>query len=208
MHEPRPRNTAAAMFFKGLFLTATVSVIMTACVVLYGMKIINGQAGQILDLAQGAVEDLPEFLQDMPPIVSDVFKDRRSPDYLANLNVTGQMAASSNPGRVYPVVTIVNDGDEMVTLLSVRLSALNAEGTPIYEWNEVVATPFATGEDEFPGPMLPGAERKIILDRYLKLAKTPASELSAKVEITDIRVWDGNTQELTAEGFTAMLDRD
>ena len=96
-----------------------------------------------------------------------------------------------------PIIELHNRGGELVSLLSMRVVVFDKDGDPVDEFNEWGATPIAA-DDEWRGPLMPGATRHIV-SRYLGLGQmfSPA-ELQAGVEITDVRVWKGATTEAEA----------
>ena len=85
------------------------------------------------------------------------------------------------------MLTIINKGDEIVSLLAVRVVALNSQGVPVREWTEVVATPLAI-EGEWRGPLMPGNQRHAILSGYLGRGVDGEEKYTAAIEIADVRV--------------------
>ena len=89
---------------------------------------------------------------------------------------------------VRPVLTIVNNGDEVVSLLAIRVAVLK-DKVPARDWTQVVATPLAIDHD-WPGPLMPGSTRHIVLSScYRNIKAEDIKDITGSWEIADVRVW-------------------
>ena len=205
MNHSRAEHSAFAVFIKGMFLTIVSIILASGGLTFYLMWIANNQAGRLFQFAEGRLEHLPEFIENLPPIAGDLLKDRRAPDYAKALVVKADFSQSLCGDGLQPVLHVTNTGDEMITLLSVRVSAVDARGNPVAEWTRVVATPLSADGNDWPGPILPGSERRIILSPWFRLSDRLADGLTSLVEVTDVRVWAPELGEPTAESLTASI---
>ncbi|MEK7711071.1 MAG: hypothetical protein AAB341_04165 [Planctomycetota bacterium] len=178
--------------FLGVFFVGAVTIGSAATVVLYGMRIVDTKASALIRFAGNTVEGLPELVQSLPPAIGDLLHDRRAPEYAGKINVEVKLVADDASGVVRPVLTVRNTGDEVVSLLAVRVAALDANGVPVNDWTEVVATPLAI-DDDWRGPLMPGATRYVVLSGSRSLAGK-AGTVTAVAEIGDVRVWEGKAE--------------
>ena len=192
---PQTRMSPLTALFLGLAAVGVTGIAATSGVVLYGMRIVDGQAGKVMTLVSKTIGDLPEIIGDLPqiidslpPIVADAFNDRRMLEYAPNLKTKVRFVASERSGRIRPVVTITNEGDEVLSMLTLRVVALNERGLPIGEWTEVVATPIGI-DGEWRGPLSPGATRHVMLGDYHNGPSVPTDSVTGELEITEIRAW-------------------
>lgn len=186
---PRPRRTflaTAALGITGVLMAA----ILGACgIVLYGMRIVDRRAGSLVDLVQHGLANLPQLKESLPPVLADIIHDERRPDYARQIETTVRMAVDERRGTVRPVVEVRNSGEELVTLLSLRIVIQNPQGEPVAEGNEWAATPVAADGD-WPGPLMAGG-RRILEGDSISLRGREAGQFGAHVELTDVRVWRG-----------------
>ena len=175
----------------GIFGTGAVAIACGTAVLLYGMRIVDGKASSVISLAENAIGGLPELLENLPPTIADVFNDRRAPEYAAQLAVEGSLMADER-GNVRPALRITNRGDQVVSLLAVRVAALDGKNRPVGEWTEMAATPFAI-DDDWRGPLMPGTERYLVGSSWWRGRPIgDVAELRTAIEISEVRVWRGN----------------
>jgi hypothetical protein len=172
--------------FLGIFGVVAVAILAGTSTLLYGMTIVDQKASALIGFAENTLEGLPELLASLPPAISDALSDRREPAYAAKIAVSVRFVADQDGVR--PVLTVNNKGDEVVSLLALRVAALNAKRVAVYDWSEVVATPIAI-DDDWRGPLMPGAERQVVLHRCRSLPAQSAESIEGAVEIADVRVW-------------------
>lgn len=94
---------------------------------------------------------------------------------------------------MWPALTITNNGTEVISLLAVHVVAFDGEGRLRYEWTEVVATPIAI-EDELRGLLMPGQTRHALVDHWHHLTDDSVGELTAEVDVSEIRLWEPLTK--------------
>ncbi len=186
------RMSPLTALFLGLFGVGAVGIASGTAVVLYGMRIIDTKATDVLGFAEGSLDGLlgtlPELLESLPPTLADVLNDRRVPEYAAEIDIDAAFVTDDRNGGLRPVLTITNNGSEVVSLLAVRVAALNANRVPIREWTEVVATPIAI-DGEWRGLLFPGETRYVVMSRRRGLSAKNAETVMGVAEISEIRVW-------------------
>jgi hypothetical protein len=172
--------------FLGIFGVGGLTITSATAIVLYGMHIADRNVSSIVDVASGSVENLPQLLETLPDSLQKVFNDRRDLDYASNIEVDVKFLQSDDRHGVYPALTIRNNGDETVSLLTVRVAALDKHDVPLEEWTELVATPLGI-EHDLRGPILPGTTRYVRLGRGW-LPAGSAAAFRGVPEIADVRV--------------------
>jgi len=196
---PITRMSPLTAFFLGLFGVGGLAIAAGTVVLLTAMTMVEGQLSTLVHFSGKTIESLPELLDSLPPVLADTFHDRRDPAYAARIDVKTEFLADEKEGSIRPVLTITNTGSEVVSLLGVRVAALKNGSVPIREWTEVVATPITPGDDEWRGPLMPGAKRHVVLrTRALPPAIGNPESLIAATEISEIRVWQGPNEERVA----------
>jgi hypothetical protein len=175
----------------GIFAIGGIGIASGTAVVLYGMRIISTGSSEIMGFADSTIrstlESLPELLQGLPPVLKDALNDRAAPEYATSLDVRVNFLGDESSSSPRPVLTITNKGNQVVSLLGVRVAALNTHGLPLREWTEVVATPLAI-DDEWRGPLMPGNTRYVVLSGCRGLAAETTESITGAVEISQIRV--------------------
>lgn len=195
MHAPT-RMSPLTAFFLGLFGVGAVAVASGTVVLLFGLRMVDRHIGVAIHLAENAVTNLPEFLEGLPPALKDALHDRRAPEYAAHLEAEANIVDGGGQDR-FVTLTVRNAGEELVSLLSLRVAALDAQGRAVREWTTVAATPIGI-EDEWRGPLMPGGTRHIVLDRGCFFPGEWRAAVTAVVEIADVRVWRGSESERQA----------
>lgn len=185
---PRTYTTWGA-FVRGSLRLLVVGVVCTTGVVLYGMRIADRRAGELLGVARGALDDLPAFMAALPPVLADAVHDERRPDYAKRISVQAELGNERDqPGARRPVVTIRNTGDEVVSLLALQVTVFDDRNTPIAEYTEYGATPLAGGHG-WRGPLMPNEERYVIVNGDPHRRCNVPGGAAVRVAISDIRVW-------------------
>lgn len=167
------------------------TILSASGIAVYGMRVIDRKCDSLTMLVGETVRQLPEFRKALPPALADAIDDIRRPDYLTKVEVITKLGRSteSRCGRVgNAIVEVTNNGDEVISLLSMRLVGVDEDGAPIMEHNTWAATPIQV-EDEWRGPLLPHETRRIPVRFF---ANDDIKTISH--EITDIRVWKGAAQ--------------
>ncbi|UCG58002.1 MAG: hypothetical protein JSU70_00570 [Phycisphaerales bacterium] len=188
--------SSLAMGFTALGMTLMISCTV---VVIYGMHFVGDQSDKLVSSIGSAIRGLPELRASLPPIVADVLDDRRQPDYRSQVEITAKMSPfEDHGGRLRTVVEVVNNGDDVVSLLSLRITVLDAHGEVLSESNEWAATPIAADHD-WRGPLMPGSRRHFASSARRMFRGYSQSDLRTEVEVTDIRVWKGKDDTLATD---------
>jgi len=173
-------------------ISAIVITIIVSCtvVVLYGVHLASDKSERVITLAQSAIRGLPEFQQALPPALADMLDDRRQPDYAGELVITAKVTSPpGSHGQTRTSIEIVNEGKEVVSLLSLRVTLLDEHDELIAESQEWAATPVAIDSD-WRGPLMPGSRRRFVCRRHYGREAGPLDVLKPEVEITELRLWN------------------
>lgn len=182
------RMSPMTALFLGIFGVGAVGIASGTSVVLYAMHVIDRNVSEAIGLVDGTLTDLPAFIDSLPDSIGELLHSRRAPEYAAQIDVSVDFVADSRSDTVRPVLTIVNNGDEVVSLLAIRVAALK-DKVPARDWTEVVATPLAIDHD-WPGPLMPGSTRHIVLSRCNRnITADDIKDITGSWEIADVRVW-------------------
>jgi hypothetical protein len=183
--------SSLAMGFTALGMTLMISCTV---VVIYGMHFVGDRSDKLVSSVGSAIRGLPELRASLPPIVADVLDDRRRPDYRNQVEIAARISPfEDRGGRLRTVVEVVNNGDDVVSLLSLRVTVFDAHGEVLAESNEWAATPIAADHD-WRGPLLPGSRRHFVSSAHRMFRGYSQSDLRTEVEVTDIRVWKSNDE--------------
>lgn len=180
-------------------LSAILITLLICCtvVVIYGVHLAGEKSERVVSLAQDAVRGLPALRESLPPAVSDMLDDRRRPDYCEALAISARLApAWGNHGIVRTTLEITNNGEEVVSMLSLRIVIVDGEGRILDESNEWAATPFAA-DDGLRGPIMPGSKRLFVSRHSWLRDVSVLDELRGEVEITELRVWNRGEEEVS-----------
>lgn len=180
----------AACGISCVLMTAIVSGVGLAA---YGIHVFDKKTSDLPTLIQETVGILPELRAALPPALADALDDVRRPDYRDSLKVTVKQSGKTDRwgGRKVGVV-VENQGDEMVSLLSMRVVGMDEDGTPVTEKNICAATPLQIDND-WRGPLMPKETRRLVVYCHDTEGAT-----EYRSEITELRVWQrdkaGETQ--------------
>lgn len=181
------KHTFFSALVMGLALIIITLIISGTVLIIYGMHFAGEKSEKIMALVEEAVQGMPMLQKSLPPVFADMLTDRRQPEYSAQLEITAKTAPEQD-GRLRTSISVVNKGEEVVSLLSMRIVVLDSQGQVLAESNEWAATPFAA-EDDWPGPLMPGSHRYLTCTE--RSALTASGELKTQVEISDVRLWSG-----------------
>jgi hypothetical protein len=186
--------SAAAM---GLSAVAIVVIVSCTATLLYAVHLAGEKSERVVSLAQDAVRGLPELVDSLPPALADMLDDRRQPDYCRQLAITARLTSVPGPDDgTRTAIEVVNNGDEVVSLLSLRITLVDEEGRILCEAQEWAATPLAA-EHEWRGPIMPGSRRHFV-GSYCRLPERHLADgIRPEVEITELRVWNSGGKRLT-----------
>ena len=188
--------TAIALGITAIVVTAIVSA---SAIVVYGMAIVDAKTDGVINTIETLVEELPTLKAALPPALTDAMADERKPDYRELLDINVDFQRSDTRDHVgETTISVSNNGDEVVSMLAMRLVTLDDEGHPISAGTEYIATPLSI-DNEWRGPLLPGSTRRAAYVRY-------CADRAADVEyeITELRVW---TPPATDNDMVAAADQ-
>jgi len=184
--------SSTAFGISAIIITIIVS---GTVVVLYGVHLASDKSERVISLAQSAVRGLPEFQEALPPALADMLDDRRQPDYAGQLAISAKVTAPpGSHGRTRTSIEIVNEGKEVVSLLSLRITLLDEHDELIAESQEWAATPVAI-DSEWRGPLMPGSKRRFVCWRHYGHQAGPMDVVKPEVEITELRVWNAPVRD-------------
>lgn len=187
--QPVRRMSALSAAIFGVTAVVMTVIASVTAVVFYGLTMVDRKTDTLTETARALLEELPAIRAALPPALADAVSDVRRPEYAPRLKIeVGLPQASDRGRRVEPVISVENTGDEVVSMLALRIVALNSAGAPIREWTEYLATPLAI-EDEWRGPLLPSSTRRAVLNR-----SCPKDTASVEYEVTELRVWERNAE--------------
>lgn len=186
--------SSLAMSLGAIIITLLVSCTVVA---LYAVHLVSEKSEQVVGLAQGAIQGLPEFAKSLPPALSDMLDDRREPQYSQELAISAKVVSQPDDGgRVRTEIEIVNNGHAVVSLLSLRITLVDDKEQLLCEAQEWAATPVAA-DGGWRGPILPGSKRHFVCYGGCLWGVRPADTVKPQIEITELRVWN-DTKNLSA----------
>jgi len=188
---PQKRMSPLTALVLGIFAVLAVTVASASVVVVYGLRVAGTNSEALVKFAEHTVAGLPELLEALPPAVGDILNDSRAPTYVGDIDVDAEFVTSGDQEHYRPVLTVTNRGEEVVSMLAVRVAALSDAGVPIAEWTELAATPITLEDDDWRGPMMPGASRYIVVGGWRRAPADAAASIKPAVEISELRVWRG-----------------
>ena len=188
MNEKARMSPWTALFI-GLSMFGVVVIVAGTVLAMCGMQIVDDKASAIIRFADGVIDELPELIDSLPPAVERL-AGRRAPEYVKELSVAVNFVSGCRSGDLCPTVTVTNNGDEVVSLLGIRVAALNSSNVPIRDWTHVVATPLVFDDCSWPGPLLPGQPRHMVLSHWRGLPAEKASQITGVFEISELRIWE------------------
>lgn len=167
---------------KGVFTLLTTIVICASGVGVYTLHLVNSKFSDIKQIGQSVVEGMPKWRQSLPPALADAINDRRAGEYQSELGVSVTLVDTKRRDRQRAVIEVKNNGNETVSLLALNIRLEDVNGVPVRTFVTYGATPLAI-DDEWRGPLLPGATRKFVHD-----VAVGDYDLQATAEIADVRV--------------------
>ncbi|UCD48521.1 MAG: hypothetical protein JSW27_13410 [Phycisphaerales bacterium] len=175
----------------GISAIVITVIVCGTLALLYTVHLASDKSEHLITLAQSAVRGLPEFQRSLPPALADMLNDRREPSYAGKLAITAKVVSRpGSHGRTRTAIEVVNNGDEVVSLLALRVVLLDENDQLITESQEWAATPVAI-EDEWRGPLMPGSKRRFVCHRSCPYEVGPLDTIKPEIEITELRVWAG-----------------
>ncbi|MBU0639425.1 MAG: hypothetical protein KKB50_11220 [Planctomycetes bacterium] len=194
----------------GFFTFLTTTVVCASCLAFYGLVIVDTKTSDVLAFANGLSDgafsaltelhkSLPEWQKALPPALADSINDRRDPGYREQLDVRVRIVDDEESRTsALAVIEVTNNGTKTISLMTARIILDDERGVPVRELATFVATPLALCDDEWRGPLLPDETR-----RFTRRVQRSASEMTASIEITELRVWAGDEAAPTAAPVSA-----
>lgn len=183
------RHTFLSALAMGVSAIIIAFIVSCTVVIIYGMNFAGDKSEEVVALVEQAIRGLPKLQESLPPVLADMLDDRRQPDYVTQLDITASTTLlPADKGTVKTTIEVVNNGKEIVSLLSLRVVVLTSQNEIITESNEWGATPVAA-DHNWRGPLYPGSRRYFVTSRRA-LPVFSADELKTEVEITDVRIWN------------------
>jgi hypothetical protein len=180
---------------KGVFGTIMVVVVCGTALGLYGLRVIDTQAGSLTHVLAA----LPEWQKVVPPAILDALNDHRAPEYRRELDIQTRIettGAERDKGVV--VISVKNKGDQVVSLMSLRAVVEDTSDRRLHELPITVATPLMI-EGEWRGPLLPGEQRELA-QRVCGIV----GEAKVATELTELRVWNGPVAKAEATAAATL----
>lgn len=192
----------------GASMTIITAIVCGTGLGLYGLRIVDTKSDNVLASIQQVIGNLPEIQKNLPPVLADALSDERRPDYIGKIKITASVVSGPNKrGDILPAVEVTNTGDEVVSMLPIRITLSDANGGGLAQRTRMGATPLGVADEDWPGPLMPGATRKIVqrfsVDRDRGSNLGEASDYQVACEVTDVRIWK---PAATAARQTAMAE--
>ncbi len=173
--------------FHGLFGFLTAVVVCASGLGFYTLYVVNSKVGDVFAITGEWVSNLPEWQQNLPPMLFETLDSRRAVDYLAQVDVSVWTVRSPRErDHDLTVIEVTNNGPETVTVLALNVLLEDEQGVPVREFRTYAATPLALDEGEWRGPLLPGSTRKFTRSCYRH-----ERGLKPTVDVAELRVWNG-----------------
>lgn len=210
-YAPALRHQCKRGFFStvawGISMTAVTGIVCATGLGIYGLRIVDNKSDSILDFAENTVRSIPEIQKNLPPVLADALNDERRPDYVSKIKVSAAIVSGPDKrGNIRPAIEVTNTGDEVVSMLPLRITLTTAKGGGIAQRTRMAATPLGVADEDWPGPLMPGATRKIVQRFDIDRGSNPgeASDYNIECEVSDVRVW--KPAAAPAEKVVAIAD--
>lgn len=205
-NEPPPPVIRKRMGFFSVLAVCLTSIIITAVVStaglgVYGLRVVDRKSDNLVGFVGELAKQLPELRDSLPPALFDAIDDERHPEYRSNIRVSVKRVTDEQRDRYCrAVVEVENKGDDTISMLTLRIVALDKNGDPVTERKTWVASPIQL-DDDWRGPILPKETRRFAV-RYFDADETA----SFSPEVTEIRTWRGydDAQDNAVKGLMAM----
>ena len=199
------RHTFLSALAMGVSAIIIAFIVSCTVVIIYGMNFAGEKSEEFVTLAEEAIRGLPKLQESLPPALADILNDRRQPDYSTQLSIIPSTTLLPNDnGTVNTTIEVINNGKEVVSLLSLRVVVLTSRNEIITESNEWAATPIAADKD-WRGPLMPGSRRYFVTS-HKGLPVFSADDLKTEIEITDIRIWNSEKGTWLENRKTSVLE--
>lgn len=201
-----PQIINKRMSFPSVLIVCVTSIVITAVVStagvgVYGLRIVDRKSDGLVSFLGQLTDKLPQLRDALPPALQDAMDDERRPDYRANLRVSVTLVGEADRRhRRRAAVEVENKGDETISLLTMRIVALDKDGNPVGERQTWAVSPLQMDGD-WRGPLLPHETRRFSVKGF-----DVEDAASVSHEITDLRVWCGydESQDKPSKGVMAL----
>lgn len=199
------RHTFLSALAMGLSSVAIAFIISFTTVVIYGIHFAGEKSERLISLVEDAVQGLPHIQESLPPVLADFLNDRRQPDYRGQIEVSAKtVPEAEHGGRLRTEIKVANKGQEVISLLSLRIVVRDSLDQILSESNQWAATPFAADHD-WRGLLMPGSNRHFAFSHSGAHSGSTLDNLTTEVEITDIRIWNGREESTLTDTKTHLL---
>jgi hypothetical protein len=173
--------------FHGVFGFLTVLVVCASGLGFYGLHVVNSRAGDLFTLAGEVVSGLPQWQQNLPPLLAEALDDRRAPEYRAEISVSVKMVpAPDDSHREVAIVEVANKGSETISVLALNVVLEDENNVPVRENRVYAATPIAVDEAGWRGPLFPDTTRRFTVCRC-----GHETGLQPTYQVAELRIWNG-----------------
>ena len=123
--------TATALGISAIVITCVVSA---SSIAVYGMYVIDRKTDTLLGAVETLVDELPALRAALPPALADAINDERRPDYRDQLQIEVDVQRDTGHSRrATTSISVVNQGDRVISTLALRLVLLDQQGKPVYD---------------------------------------------------------------------------
>jgi hypothetical protein len=172
---------------RGFFMMIITIVICATIIGVFGMRVVDSKFHYLLDnvgtITAKVVETLPQWQEALPPQIGDALNDRRAPDYREQVDISARMVEVDGDDLV--LIEVANKGDEIISMLPLRVVLENDDGVPVREITLYAVAPLQLGDD-VPGPLWPDTGTRKITRRLWFGEGDDGPNVT--VELTDLRV--------------------
>jgi hypothetical protein len=173
--------------FHGLFGFLTALVICASGLGVYALHVADGKIAGFLSITREVVAGLPQWQQNLPPLLAETLDDRRAPEYRGQVDISVEKVTSpEGPGVDQTLVEVANRGSETISMLALNIVLEDRNGVPVRERRVYAASPLALDAAEWRGLLFPGDVR-----RFVVRCCGAAPGLQPTAQITELRVWNG-----------------
>lgn len=173
--------------FHGVFGFLTVLVVCASGLGFYALRIADTKVDSLFTMTGNLISGLPEWQQNLPPLLAEMLDDRRAPEYRTQVDVSVKtVAAHDRSDRELTVVQVVNKGPEAISMLALNVVLEDRSGVPVHESRVYAATPIAIDEAEWRGPLFPHDTRRFVVCGW-----GHESGLRPTFQIAELRIWNG-----------------
>ncbi len=172
--------------FHGVFGLLAVLVLTAGILGFYALHIADRTSSDLLQISGKIITDMPNWAGNLPPVLAEALDDHRAPDYRKELDVVAHLLpAGKEDDQRALVIEVTNKGTQTVSVLALNVVVEDTAGVPLLERRVYVATPFVVDEDDWRGPLMPGSQRRFVVDQG------QAPHCTVHTEIAELRVWNG-----------------